>query len=124
MDENKKIMREFERIMEAKLRGEFTENECCQILALVYMYGGDTETFTHLSSLATSDAADAAKKLGVEGSSQVAQSAACKIKKYVSDLSNEDSSLTSEWVIKWYNRWQVKPPKRYNTKNSTNKKKI
>lgn len=83
-----------------------TRDTCARILAVIYVYGGSSEDFTHNTRLRT-DYQAAAERFHVHGTGVVSPDDAALVRRYVreleSDADTERIKLTHTCGVTWAN---------------------
>lgn len=90
---------------------------CCKLLAVVYVYGGANEAFTHNKNLVT-DWRAAARRLNISGGETIDPEGHPLLRQYIreleEDIEQNRKSVDDCCTVEWANRLFAE---RYNIKN-------
>jgi hypothetical protein len=88
---------------------EFTDNDCCCVLAWVYVYGGGHEAVIYNERLCGAILA-AQKRLNIFGSEKPNAELAFKMVEYIKSITDFDSP--PKWVVELEQKFNIKPYRR------------
>lgn len=86
-----------------------SDSTCCKLLAILYVFGGSREEFTHHSKL-LADINYAQKRLNISGGETPNQELIIELQKYINELAPDGIQgelRKPQWVLKLMSRYDI-----------------
>lgn len=86
-----------------------TDNTCCKLLAVLYVFGGDREEFTHHNKL-LADIGYAQKRLNISGGETPDRELLPELQKYIHELTPDGIQgewRKPQWVLELMSRYNI-----------------